>query len=425
MTYREILELYKNGKLDEARKTEVEADIEKQDAISEYLFENGTEDDWKTEGGALAEIPDAGNEQEEKQFAKEIQRSIRKAFIKMGVIVGVSVLVIVAFCSFLLPNIVSQFYYDPGKIVGGEKGELNETNQMSLDMNVYTELMLPEVRRDSVTVDSKGFGNYDIYIPQTWTYTGEFHNVAGRIERGRLILYDTNVFRKPNYNLYGWFQTQGDLSQSLEDVIKAMENDSDLSDGKGLLHGMVDSPEEGTKALKELEDQKQYTAYFTLNHMMDYEDFAKLIEDNDDLYLVWCTVKTNDTRQPDGSFEGQFEEDNLGFVMSFTASENCEWDREKYPYLRIFNMDPESGEVERTDTSDGEIMKEHFVSMLRYMQDQKKFCEMMEENPEAFQKAADFVEENGLTIYGFSATADKETLLEWDEKEEIYSIAVN
>ena len=35
MTYRELLNLYKQGKLDDVRKKEVEAAIEKQDAISE------------------------------------------------------------------------------------------------------------------------------------------------------------------------------------------------------------------------------------------------------------------------------------------------------------------------------------------------------------------------------------------------------
>ena len=41
MTYRELLNLYKQGKLDDVRKKEVEASIEKQDAISEFLYEEG------------------------------------------------------------------------------------------------------------------------------------------------------------------------------------------------------------------------------------------------------------------------------------------------------------------------------------------------------------------------------------------------
>ena len=56
MTYHELIALYKTGKLDDAQKRKVEEDIERQDAISEYLFDqeelsvfsdlrNGTKED--------------------------------------------------------------------------------------------------------------------------------------------------------------------------------------------------------------------------------------------------------------------------------------------------------------------------------------------------------------------------------------------
>ena len=41
MTYRELLKLYRQGKLEEDKKKEVEAEIEKQDAISEFLYQEG------------------------------------------------------------------------------------------------------------------------------------------------------------------------------------------------------------------------------------------------------------------------------------------------------------------------------------------------------------------------------------------------
>ena len=42
MTYRELLKLYKQGKLEDSTKKQIEAEIEKQDAISEFLYEEGT-----------------------------------------------------------------------------------------------------------------------------------------------------------------------------------------------------------------------------------------------------------------------------------------------------------------------------------------------------------------------------------------------
>ena len=41
MKYRELIELYKKGKLDDEKKEMVENDIERHEAISEYLFSEG------------------------------------------------------------------------------------------------------------------------------------------------------------------------------------------------------------------------------------------------------------------------------------------------------------------------------------------------------------------------------------------------
>ena len=39
MTYRELLKLYQDGTLDEEKRKKVEADIERQEAIGDYLYE--------------------------------------------------------------------------------------------------------------------------------------------------------------------------------------------------------------------------------------------------------------------------------------------------------------------------------------------------------------------------------------------------
>ena len=128
MTYRELLNLYKQGKLDDVRKKEVEAAIEKQDAISEFLYEEGEIPEFSDLESENAENPEnkewlAGQKNNQKdeinrQFIKEIRWSIRKAFIKMGMIVGVAVLVIVLCAVFILPKAVSDFYYNPNEVVG-------------------------------------------------------------------------------------------------------------------------------------------------------------------------------------------------------------------------------------------------------------------------------------------------------------------
>ncbi len=75
-------------------------------------------------------------------------------------------------------------------------------------------------------------------------------------------------------------------------------------------------------------------------------------------------------------------------------------------------------------------MQEHFVSMLRYMAEQEKFLALMEGKnssalmAEVFLSAADYVEQNGLMVYGCVAIADKETILQMNENAAVYEIYV-
>ena len=148
MTYRELLKLYKQGKLEDSTKKQIEAEIEKQDAISEFLYEEGAIPDFSdlesgqecfddsNDKNQLTERQDnkaednvekqsknqiieksksAGDSRDQqedefnRQFIKEIQHSIRRAFIKMGLAVGAAVLAVVLCAAFILPKAVSKF----------------------------------------------------------------------------------------------------------------------------------------------------------------------------------------------------------------------------------------------------------------------------------------------------------------------------
>ena len=127
MTYREKLELYSQGKLDEQQKIEIEQDLEKQEALADYLFEHqappGMEDlfDEEPAFGAKAAGGNDSNAKasitENNLITKQINWSIRKAFIKTGVVAVIIAIAISLFITLALPRIVSAFYYDPGKVV--------------------------------------------------------------------------------------------------------------------------------------------------------------------------------------------------------------------------------------------------------------------------------------------------------------------
>ncbi len=389
MTYRKLLELYKEGKLDENRRKEVESEIEKQDAISEYLFE-------ESKIPLLDELDEAETASEteaHEKFISYVQKSIRRAFIKAGIITGTAVLAVVLLVIFVLPDFVSLFYYSPAKIIEEEYS----INQMTLDMAVYTDMFMPGNYRDAVIAEDLGYGKYRIKIWQHQFVDGKFENVDGIIERNRLILYDSDSLKLPNFNIF----------------VPGRERMNSLAvDGEtGELLGLNGTKAQADKAIEELDESKYYKVYVTFKDMMEYEKFYSWYEEADiSGYYLWCAVGAcND--------EGMIISPNMGF--NIMPGGTCfRWDKEKYPYLSLTDLD---GVVE--DTGNGEIMKTHFISMLSYLRDNDDIVKMMNTGDVDFDSIIESVEKDGLNIYGFFVAAQKEDILKLREQQEISYIA--
>ena len=441
MTYRELLKLYKQGTLEESTKTKIEAEIEKHDAISEFLYEEGeipglsdlenvqesfadfnemNDENQRTERkdceaednvekqsknqiikkSKFAE--DSRDQQEDefnRRFIKEIQRSIRKAFIKMGLIVGAAVLVIVLCAVFILPKAVSKFYYNPNEVAG--KYEEMTTTRMELDLSVYSELFLPGNHRDQVNAVSRGYGEYDIVIPQTSSWTGKFTSVSGRLVRGKLTLYDNNILSRLSMQFY----LPGD-----EDAWAAWEVDEN---GKETKMDTEARKQESIQYSKEeitgYNDNDWYLAYVSINDIMDYKEFIEWFQNLSDQKelewgTLWCAVHTEDE-------DGYLAEPNIGFCP-MPSGMSISWDRETYPYMSLLDNSDLSHVPEANDK---ETMQTHFISMLSYIQDHDDILSMMgqtTDSPNRYQDMIDYVQKNGLKIHGFAVSAKKKTLLE-------------
>ena len=471
MKYHELLELYKKKALNEEQMKKVEQDIERQEAIGEYLFDreekmefgfldedNETvETDYKDNGENLwnsrkademskdNSLKKSARESEKAdQFAREINRSIRRAFIKMGTIVGTVVLVILLLIVFVVPKVVDEFYYDPGKIVAKSK-DGGETNQMSLDLAVYTELTLPGRFRDHVEAEEKGYGKYNIDIYQTMTRTNRFNNVSGELVRDKLRIYDLNaVYSITSGNVFGWGQMNPDLGKSLTEL---SEEEQKKDESCFIWQGA--DKESATKALKQLDENQLYQSYVTLDRPMDYDTFVKYLNKyKDKIDDVWCLVRTDEVP---GFYQMSGGPGLLGFYVTLGQSSSVAWDTDQYPNLVVWNYElADTGEEKKTEktaetteaesvenateTFDGwdrvrEKMKEtdfaknRFVTMLKYMSNQDKFLgAICQQSGERYKDAADYVEQNGLEIYGFACVGYKADLLKINQTEEVFGI---
>ena len=414
MTYRELLKLYRQGKLEEDKKKEVEAEIEKQDAISEFLYEEGEipgledlkeQEDTEPAKNLIAASDtekNAGTGQNndfDNRFVKEIRHSIRKAFIKMGVVTGAIVLAVILCAVFVLPRVVSAIYYDPKEVVGEYEDLV--TTRMDLDLSVYSELFLPGNYRNQVSAVPRGYGEYDITIPQNMSWTGKFTSVSGRLVRGELTLYDKNILSRPSMQFY----LPGD-----ETAWEAWEVDENGKETK--MDTEARKKESNQYSKEEIEgynDNDWYTAFVSIEKIMEYKDFIEWFQNLSDSKnlewgTLWCAVHTENE-------DGYCIEPNIGFCP-FAAGMSMSWDREKYPYLSL-NDDWDS--QEDVDETDEKTMQTHFTSMLSYMREHKEILTMMDQaadDTDRYQEMIDYVKKNGLKIHGFAISAKKDTLLE-------------
>lgn len=387
MKYSELIELYKNGKLPDNEKEKVENDIERQTAISEYLYENEKIPEF--EDLDISSDMNSVNEEtdEQEKFLKMIKSSIRKAFIKSGIIVSAIVLAICLFIIFALPKLTNNFYYNPSEIINGEN-ELS-TNRISLDIMAYTELFVPGYFRCNVDSDANGYGEHDINIRQISSYTGLFTNVSGKIEQGKLHLYDNNLLKRPT----------GDAFMPTDEML------SDMHAGMG----PAGTSEESFEELDELDDNDYYIAYVTLDKVLSYDEFVEWSKENG-ADPTWCAICQESDDELYELTNGYFSEELIGFIYSNSCSQMV-YDKEKYPYLTYF--DTTTTAVDNDWIISNDVMQTHVTSLLRYLEDQKEFKEMMEIDYEDgyFSDIADNIEENGLNIYGYVTIGQKEDLI--------------
>lgn len=437
MTYREKLQKYKSRELSERENQELAADIEKQEAISEYLTEQLEEEmglaceeagDYKEEDQKRKELS------QEKEFETYVKKSIRRSFRKMALAVCGILLAVVLFIQFGLSPLISKFYYDPSKVIrvsydGGESEVLS--NQMSRDLAVYSELKLPGKRRDSVNAVPLGYGTYNIVLNQTVVYGGmRRYGIGGQIKRGRLELYDPDYLTCPFNNIFANYGLEADSGLSYEEQMEKQKEE-------GYSTWYYGDLETGRQQIEDLEEHKKYRAYVTLKKTMDFSQMNALIKRMHtggmtgaaELWQGVCVGNSNTSALP-----------LLGYNYEAMLSREVLTKEEaaRYPELSLAvidkegNMDWEATDAKREDEA---VMKKHFQSMLQYLADRPQFMQMMGEAQMEFRGKEglemiqrnysaymDYVEKNGLTYYGLVCIADKEGMEKMLEDKDILAV---
>lgn len=376
MTYRELLNLYDAGKLDDKTRVEVEAELEKHEAIGDYMFSrmDSLSDESYTEH--------ADNFDYAADLTSQIRKTVNRTFLKLGLSIGAAVLVIILAVIFVLPHAVDCFYYDPTeKITVMRDEEKLEQERINLDLSVWTELFMPGKYRRSAYAEPMGYGKYALLFPSTNTANRSSNSIGGILDKNKLTLYDTNAFNRDCA-----FFCRADAPEEQENIKDA--SFFDISEN--------------------LNKEDKYIACFTLTQPIDYETIYRFCVDNKILSNLWFQVYTGDE-----SFGP-----NIGFApdTASDSSTNLWWDDAAYPNL----IQPYGWKMEE------EPEKIHFISLLKYLKDNPEFAEIMGNLPRDYESRIDnmisYVNENGLQIGGFSFTGTKADILALQNEPIIQSV---
>lgn len=426
MKYKELLDLYKSGRLSEEESKKLEAEIEKQEAISEYLYPDEEDEEYDKE---ISETEYRGFTQKggktsakEDEFVKLIRKSIRKAFIKMGAVVTAAVLVIILIMITILPKAVDLLYYNPcaaGNYSEPEGGGYGE--RFGLDLSIYTELTAPFNYLDSAEAVSEGYGNYSFSAYKSAIRNGETREkYAGNIRKNRITFYDPMALESRADNMFEWQINNNDYNESLTKQLekfrlkqlKTKENAEKRLGNLRLASSLGGDRNESKERIDKLSDNRLYRAYITFDKILSYKE-AIDFETKYELGNSWVGI-VNDVNG---------NNDILGMNTGIWATSGNSLP--KYPYLLGYEGNGEA--VTFKELKNEENAKKHYLSLLNYLKDNVAFTDMMDnymDRKTELYRALNYVNENGLKVYGMAVKAEKQDLVKLIEDERVFGIGI-
>lgn len=404
MTFRELLEKYKNGTATEAERAMVEAELEKSEAIADYLAE-GLEA--LEEGGET--LSDSGAE------VKKVKRTMNRRLRRTALWAAAIVLAVVLAVQFVVNPLVSSFYYQPNVRTVGQDEERNAEAAMmcaagddvEVDLTALYELLVPGQTPMDVQVDAEGFGRYTLTYQTEDGLTGDMLPVTQKLRPGT---YDTQMqSRWGNYEL-GWLDFVAPASQE--------ERES----GDEIDH------------LSQLPETSFVTAWVHFPEDLTCVQFGQLAEsydlDRDNRILFrWAGVRVSDFNEDTGRMS-HF----LGVIPEEAAKEQARvspaW--ETYPLFDYHQYFAENGFDSignNRGANSGYQMETHFQSVLAYAADRSEAVEALvgtiyEEALWNFAAAQSYVEEHGVRIGGALVYAEPKALLRMWERGEIDGLSL-
>ena len=362
MSFSDLIEKYKSGVATEEERQMIEIEIEKNEAINEYLSEQIIV--------AIPEIgksmPTHGNIAE----ATKIRKRINRKFAGM-VLASVSA-VIAIFCviQFIVFPFINSRYYDPTAGRGYFAG-VGGLGQMTVDMSVFSTLHMMGYEIPFVFARPEGLGIYDITMYQY----DAFRNYSESMYRSRLVrgaldiaMLDEAFSRGLRLN---WVQVASVYGSETPDALTE---------------------------LTRLPESARVKAFLVFDEAVDMQSLIEFINANEPLRVLWAGIKTFDDESFANPGAPFFGFPPMG--RHVPLADNV-FNAELFPALGL----------SRGIEHDSGVFETHFVSTLSYMSTRGEFMEVIGFSID-YANAVAYVMENGVKSHGVVVSGSRDEIME-------------
>lgn len=400
MNFKELLRKYQDGEATEEEKKLVKAEIDKYEAIEDYLMDNislplNGKINSEQEIHDYQKNKEKGEINEILNINKAINQRLRKVVLASVVIV----ILIYTSIFYVVSPTVSRFYYNPSKVTMGEY-----LPDFVLDLRAVTELNSPGYSMLGFRhIDPKGFGVYSINHFVHDLFTREVNTRTLEIRRGEH---------------YGYVENVNDSAFGIRSRFAPVANYS-LRE-RGFFEGQV---ERITEHLEALNPVSYVSAYITFEEDLALEELVSLQQSNQDLVFQWVGVRTHDKHKIPKERPNHLTGFNPIFSDGSDSADKP--DPSKYPFFNLIDH-LEKGRGNTVEAW-AETYAQHYRSLLSYVIDRGEDIEALEFYPnkvEYYKDALEYIDENGINIFGALVYGEARDLLPFINEHGIISIEI-
>ena len=400
MNYRQLLDRYKEGLANEEEKRLVEQEIEKYEALEEYLSEILDEEfDNITKTSSVKK-----HDEETSRLKKSVNNRLRK-------VVFTSVLtVVVLYISIFygISGIIDRLYYNPTAVTQSEKQEY-QSPDFYYDMQAYISMNMPGYSIYPLTFqESKGFGSYEVSYSLRDLFTNDDQRHFVNLSRGKLTYAIDGIFSTKNRFM---------IWEGFEKIQYQFSKDTAENATTVRAEDVQRKNEETLRYLNELNPLSYISMSIVFDGDLTMDEFYNMSKEYPALDFKWAGIRTVEAGT-------QWSETQPMHLIGFNPNFNDEPssyqrpDPQKYPFFYLdlvsFRGDSVLSEKEFPEAI-SEAYGIHFRSRLEYLRNREEFVGMFDYNyykTDFYDDALAYIDEYGVKTYGVLVFGKAEEFLE-------------